>query len=101
MTLNSNQKWRLEKLIKEIVTETEKGYAVNHEKTINTIQEITENPETVPACPMCSWSGRQVSACPDVQMGNHECRNCYGDVVESLKSNLLEKDSSKKEKVKG
>lgn len=97
MTFNSGQRWRLEKLIGEIITETEKGFAVNREKTINEIQEITENPETVPACPMCSWKGRNISACFDVQIGNHECRNCYGDVVESLKSNLLEKDSPKKE----
>lgn len=85
MSLNSSQRWRLEKLIGEIVTETENGFAVNREKTINEIQAITENPATIPACPMCSWSGRSVSACFDVQMGKYPCRNCYGDVVESLK----------------
>ena len=95
MSLNNNQRWRLEKILKEVVKETSKGYAVNYEKTINEIEEITLNPSTVPACPMLQRQGIKLSACHKVMIGEEECKDCYSD----LKVNLLGKDSSKKEEV--
>ena len=47
MNFNSGQRWRLEKLISEIITETEKGFGVNREQVINEFEAIVENPGTV------------------------------------------------------
>ena len=81
MTFNSGQRWRLEKLIGVIITETERGFGVNREQVINEIEEIVENPETVPACPMLQRQGIKLSACHGVVIGEEECKDCYSDLT--------------------
>lgn len=78
MSLNSSQRWRLKRGLKEF-----KQHG-NYEKIMDEIQEITENPGTVPACPMLQRQGIKLSACHKVMIGEEECKDCYSDLKVKL-----------------
>lgn len=80
MVLSSGQRSQIENILRKVHARGMTNYAVNWDGAIDEIESITENPETVPACPMLQRQGIKLSACHKVMIGEEECKDCYSDI---------------------